>query len=208
MKEENFRFKVVAVIKPDLSEEDKLFITERINHYFNLLSMAKADDHTYYFPKQDNTEFGMVCGFYIELEDFKKYFCKLEYYDYVDGENEVAVWVKTKDSDYISLKLSKTKVLRLIDEFAKEHKWFPLALKKLSALPFIDNWDISQSIKTSHIDKAWQKQKDKEWTATNPQKSTTTEKPSILAQLNKNKQLIKEQDKPSIERKPKNIEIW
>ena len=91
MKEENFRFKVVAVIKPDLSEEDKLFITERINHYFNLLSMAKADDHTYYFPKQDNTEFGMVCGFYIELEDFKKYFCKLEYYDYVDGENEVAV---------------------------------------------------------------------------------------------------------------------
>ena len=153
---------------------------------------------------------GILLTFDFRTEDLRKYYSKTSpqgAYTVIERFLVKNSFEKIKDSDYITLKLSKTKVLRLIDEFAKEHKWFPLALKKLSALPFIDNWDISQSIKTSHIDKAWQKQKDKEWTATNPQKSTTTEKPSILAQLNKNKQLIKEQDKPSIERKPKNIEI-
>lgn len=37
---------------------------------------------------------------------------------------------KTKDSDYISLEINRKKAYRLINEFAKEEKWFALCIKK------------------------------------------------------------------------------
>ncbi|TRW22901.1 hypothetical protein FL857_10855 [Criibacterium bergeronii] len=86
-----YGFKVIARIKDDLNIEEREKITEKIEYLKNILGIYQVDDETYIRVRTNNRDFAKACGFYYELKDEKNDFSKLEYYDYIDDEMEIAV---------------------------------------------------------------------------------------------------------------------
>lgn len=98
---------------------------------------------------------------------------------------------KTKDSDYISLEINRKKAYRLINEFAKEEKWFALCIKKVSITPIKDVFDISDVIKSLHTDMDFKLEKDRQYEELvdkeSKNQSKTQQKSSLLKRIkNKN----------------------
>ena len=90
----NYNFKVVANIREDLKENEKEYIKNYVNEWMKKFNIKKIDQQTYCkdgkITGQD--DFGAVSFFYFQLDDEKKYFSKLEYYDIVSPcENRVAI---------------------------------------------------------------------------------------------------------------------
>lgn len=86
-----YGFKVIARIKEDLDQEERKRITEKIEYLKNALGIQQIDDETYIRVRTNNRDLSSACLFYLELKDIKKFFTKLEYYDYIDDEMEIAV---------------------------------------------------------------------------------------------------------------------
>lgn len=86
-----YGFKIVARIKNNLSEEDKAYVENRIEHFKNLLDITKINDETYIRPRKNNRDLGSACLFYVQLKKEKNFFGRLEYYDYINDEMEIAV---------------------------------------------------------------------------------------------------------------------
>lgn len=89
----DYNYKVVAEIKNGLSEEEKAFIIDKINELMEKTGVENIGNNTYCkrLPVSEYNDFGPVCFFSIELEKYKAYFSKLEYYDLVEGERDIAV---------------------------------------------------------------------------------------------------------------------
>jgi hypothetical protein len=86
-------YKVIAELKPDLSDDDRLFINEKIDVLKSKMHIINVDNNTFCMeqPKREYEDFAPVGFFFVELEEFKNYFSKLEYYNLWRGEVEVAV---------------------------------------------------------------------------------------------------------------------
>lgn len=64
-----------------------------------------------------------------------------------------------KDSDYVNPLINRLKTVRLLTDFAKKNKWFPLCINKMNISPNVETLDISMQIE-SLIDKDWKNKKD------------------------------------------------
>ena len=87
----DYRFKVVVQVKDSLSEEEKKQLSNKINFLKKVLKLNQINECEFVSQKLDNTDFSRVYGLFMQLEEMKEFFNKLEYYDYIDDEVEVAV---------------------------------------------------------------------------------------------------------------------
>ncbi|TRW28187.1 hypothetical protein FL857_01600 [Criibacterium bergeronii] len=87
----DYGFKIIAKVKDNLSQEEKVKILEKINDLKNKLDIYQLDDITYIRLRKNNRDLGAACLFYIQLEKVKGDFSKLEYHDYINDEMEIAV---------------------------------------------------------------------------------------------------------------------
>lgn len=78
---ENYRFKVVAKLKENLTVEEKKNAEDKILFLKDRLNLKEIEDCTYIVKVNDNTAFAKAHLFFLELKDRKSYFSKLEYYD-------------------------------------------------------------------------------------------------------------------------------
>lgn len=90
---ENYNYKVVAELKSSLSESEKEFISGKIDELKQKMGIVYIGDNTFCKepPISEYNDFGPVCFFSIELEKYKEYFSKLEYYDIWRGAKDIAV---------------------------------------------------------------------------------------------------------------------
>lgn len=124
---EKYRFKVIAKPKENLSLEDQKLLDDKMEFLLSRLNLAKIDDdYTYYCPTRNNEDFGNVVIFYNNLEDIKQCFEKLEYYDYVKENYEVAIDTKKE-----ALLMEKLKDLLKTDD---AQELFDLSLKYLDGV--------------------------------------------------------------------------
>lgn len=86
-----YDFKIIAKLRKDLSNKEKEKILKEIKRLKNILGVYQVNDSMYIRIRQNDEDLGAACLFYLELKDEKQYFSKLEYYDYIDGETEIAV---------------------------------------------------------------------------------------------------------------------
>lgn len=89
----DYNYKVIAKIKNDLPEEDREFIIGKMNELMEKTGVENIGDDTFCKkpPVAEHNDFAPVCFFSIELEKYKAYFSKLEYYDIAEGERDIAV---------------------------------------------------------------------------------------------------------------------
>lgn len=90
---EKYNYKVIAELRNDLSENEKKFINEKIEELTKKMGIIDIGDNTFCKkpPIMEYNDFGPVCFFSIELEKYKEYFSKLEYYNMWKGEKDIAV---------------------------------------------------------------------------------------------------------------------
>lgn len=90
---ENYNYKVIAELRDDLSEVEKKFISEKVDELMKKMGVENIGDNTFCkkSPIVGHNDFGPVCFFSIELEKYKEYFAKLEYFDIWEGERDIAV---------------------------------------------------------------------------------------------------------------------
>ena len=86
-----YDFKIIAKLRKDLSNKEKEKILKEIKRLKNILGVYQVNDSMYIRIRKNNRDLGAACLFYLELKDEKQYFSKLEYYDYIYGETEIAV---------------------------------------------------------------------------------------------------------------------
>lgn len=78
-------YDVVAIIRSDLTEENRLFITKRIEELKQRLGMIQ-DGNTFYAQKYSQyDDFGPGVNFFVKLKIYDKYFELLEYNSYLEG---------------------------------------------------------------------------------------------------------------------------
>jgi hypothetical protein len=89
----NCNYKVVAELKPNLSDADRKFISEKVDTLKRKMNIVNIDGNTFCMaqPPREYDDFAPVGFFFVELEEFKSYFAKLEYYNLWRGEVDVAV---------------------------------------------------------------------------------------------------------------------
>lgn len=89
----NYNFKVVAELKPDLTDVQREIATKKINELQRKFGIIKIDGNTYcksgIIHEQD--DFGAVTFFFCKLKRMKEYFSKLEYHDLCEGDKKIAV---------------------------------------------------------------------------------------------------------------------
>lgn len=88
---QEYNFKVIAELKPDLSLNEQQFMQNKLQELQQKLSVKQVAPNMYCHAAKNSKEFGAVCMFYLQLEKCKQYFCQLAYYDYLDNESEIAV---------------------------------------------------------------------------------------------------------------------
>lgn len=89
----NYNYKVVAELKPDLSDNERQFISKRIDALKQKMDIVNIGNNTFCKaqPITEYNDFAPVGFFFVELEEFGTYFSKLEYYNLWKGEVDVAV---------------------------------------------------------------------------------------------------------------------
>lgn len=88
-----YNYKVVAVLKSDLSENERLSAVNEIKDLQSRLKIVNIDNVTYCKaqPINGQDDFGAVAFFFSALKDMKNYFSQLEYYDLWGDRKRVAV---------------------------------------------------------------------------------------------------------------------
>lgn len=88
-----YNYKVIAVLRDDLSVEERQFIEEKMSALMNKMGIVNIGDNTFCKkpPIVEYNDFGPVGFFYVELEKLKDYFSKLEYYNMWRGVRSIAV---------------------------------------------------------------------------------------------------------------------
>lgn len=83
----DYNFKVIAVLRNDLSDCEKEKAELRINDLSRRLRLVQLEEGGYIKipPNKGIDDFGAVYGFYHELEKNKQWFSKLVYYNYFQG---------------------------------------------------------------------------------------------------------------------------
>lgn len=82
-------FEVRMIVKPNLSEEDKLFIEEKIHLLMEELDMQVYEDGMTYGKKPPYKKLADIPAgfqFYIKLNKYRSYFSCLEYNSYLEHD--------------------------------------------------------------------------------------------------------------------------
>lgn len=88
-----YTYEVVAELREDLSAQDRQYIEnrlEKLQQRFNVCSDNGIVFHKVP-PIVNQNDFGAVCFFFWEISDDKRFFKKLEYYDYNEEDFRVTV---------------------------------------------------------------------------------------------------------------------
>lgn len=90
---ENYNFKVIAELRKDLTENERISVLNEIENLRHRLKIISVDSITYYKeqPIHDYDDFGAVALFFSALKEIQGYFSRLEYYDLWEGNKRVAV---------------------------------------------------------------------------------------------------------------------
>lgn len=90
---EYYNYKVVAELRPDLSETERYHAVNIIKDLQRKLRIVNIDPVTYCKeqPIQEYDDFGAIAFFFSALKDMKDCFSHLEYYDLWEGRTRVAV---------------------------------------------------------------------------------------------------------------------
>jgi len=90
---DKYNFKVVAELRSDLTENQRLEVSSKIGELQRRLKIVNIDNETYCKapPIKDYDDFGAVTFFFSALKDLKEYFKRLEYYDLWEGDKRIEV---------------------------------------------------------------------------------------------------------------------
>lgn len=90
---ENYNFKVIAELRKDLTENERISVLNQIENLRHRLKIISIDNVTYCKeqPIHDYDDFGAVALFFSALKEIRGYFSRLEYYDLWEGNKRVAV---------------------------------------------------------------------------------------------------------------------
>ena len=103
---------------------------------------------------------GAVLSFDFTVEDLKTYYSPASptggYYKFRKFLLEKG-FEPLKDSDYKHNQFDDIAVMKILKEFSEENKWFPFCIKKMIITPHIENYDISDDVKTFK-DNEWAKE--------------------------------------------------
>lgn len=88
-----YNYKVVAELRPDLPENERIYAVNKIRDLKNRLNIVNIDNVTYCKAQPINgyDDFGAVAFFFSALKDMKKCFSRLEYYDLWGDRKRAAV---------------------------------------------------------------------------------------------------------------------
>ena len=88
---DKYNFKVVAELRSDLTENQRLAVSSKIGELQQRLKIVNIDNETYCKepPIKDYDDFGAVNFFFSALKDMKEYFKKLEYYDLREDDKHI-----------------------------------------------------------------------------------------------------------------------
>lgn len=89
----DYNYKVIAVLKSDLPEDERISVVNEIKDLQRRLKIVNIDNVTYCKAQPINgyDDFGAVAFFFSALKDMKSYFSHLEYYDLWEDRKRVAV---------------------------------------------------------------------------------------------------------------------
>lgn len=90
---DGYNYKVVAELKPDLSEKERISAEKEIKDLQSRLRIVNIDNVTYCKaqPIDGHDDFGAVAFFFSALKDMKWCFSRLEYHDLWGDRKRVAV---------------------------------------------------------------------------------------------------------------------
>lgn len=90
---QDYNFKVVAKLREDLTEDEKIAALNEIEDLQGRLKIVNVDNVTYCKaqPIHNYDDFGAVALFFSALKDMQKCFSKLEYYDLWEGNKRIVV---------------------------------------------------------------------------------------------------------------------
>lgn len=88
-----YNYKVIAELRPDLPESERISAVNEIRDLQNRLKIVKIDNVTYCKAQPINgcDDFGAVAFFFAALKDMKNCFSRLEYYDLRGNRKRVAI---------------------------------------------------------------------------------------------------------------------
>lgn len=114
--------------------------------------------------KSDVWKNGVVLSFDLDTIKLRDYYSKTSpqgAYEVIKHFLKKNGFKHEKDSDYVNDKIDKITTAKLIYNFSKSNKWFPLCINKMNISPNVESLDISLQI-VQLADKKWKAKKDKE----------------------------------------------
>jgi virulence-associated protein VapD len=124
---------------------------------------------------------GVVVSFDFIIEQLRHYYSETSpqgAYAVIERAFVKQGFEKLKDSDYKHDSISEAKALKIVADFAKQEKWFPVCINKVIISPNVPSLDISENIKAFYTDDEWKQKKDEEYAARHT--DMTKEHPYVL----------------------------
>ncbi len=109
---------------------------------------------------------GVVVSFDFIYDDLKRYYSQTSpqgAYAVIERAFVSEGFQKLGDSDYKHDTMNEAMALKIIADFAKKEKWFPVCIKKVIVSPNVPNLDISNDIRAFYTDDEWKREKDAEY---------------------------------------------
>ena len=100
---------------------------------------------------------GVVLSFDFVVSDLRQYYSKSSPQNAYTVIRQYLInngFTHSKDSDYFNPNIDFLQAHKLLYEFSKKNKWFPLCVGKVFISPNVKSLDITESVK-DYQDKAW-----------------------------------------------------
>jgi virulence-associated protein VapD len=109
---------------------------------------------------------GVVVSFDFIVDNLRRYYSETSpqgAYAVIEQAFVKQGFQKLGDSDYRHDSISEAKALKIVADFAKNEKWFPVCINKVIISPNVPSLDISDNIRDFYTDDDWKQQKDLEF---------------------------------------------
>lgn len=141
------------------------------------------------------------------------------YYDeksYSNAYRELKTYMKKydfehiKDTNYVNHDINILDTYKILDNFARDNKWFALCINKVNVMPINKTWDLTFDIIKDNTDVEFKKQKELEYEKKYSKKENNSKvqsRPSMISRIRKKKEIIDENKKENNPKtKEKNIQ--
>ena len=109
---------------------------------------------------------GVVVSFDFIYDDLRRYYSQKSpqgAYAVIERAFVSKGFQKLGDSDYKHDTIDEAAALKIIADFAKREKWFPVCIRKVIVSPNVPNLDISDDIRAFYTDDEWKREKDEQY---------------------------------------------